>query len=146
MVAGSWCQNASMAAVIPLPTKGPEDYKRVLDNLMSCVWRLVKYLCERVHTDEEKRTGRMVKLQMFGGVQTDPRPNTTVCPLVCCVNSLAFWKIASFHIHHCLHDWRTGSNDGNPTKLVKVNDFIKRVKKMEARKQGAESQTCQINA
>jgi hypothetical protein len=32
---------------------------------------------------------------------------------------------------------------GNPTKSVEVNDFIKRVKKLEARKQGAESQTCQ---
>jgi hypothetical protein len=40
-----------------------------------------------------------------------------------------------------LHGWRSGSNDGNPTKCAEVNDFIKYIKKLEARKQGAESQT-----
>jgi hypothetical protein len=76
-------------------------------------------------------------------VLTDPGPNTTIRPLVC-ANTLAFWKKAiSFHmLPDRLHGWRTGSNDGNPTKLVEVNDFIKRVKKLEAKKQGAESQTC----
>jgi hypothetical protein len=35
----------------------------------------------------------------------------------------------------CLHGWHLGSNYGNPTKSVEVNDFIK---KLEARKQGAD--------
>ena len=38
-----------------------------------------------------------------------------------------------------LHGWRSGSNDGNPTKSAEVNDSVKRVKKLEARKQGADS-------
>ena len=150
MVAGvRWCQNASMAAVIPSPTKGPRDYKRVLDNLMSSVHRLEagqEYSYERVYTDEEKREitptelVRWLNLRTFG-VLTDPGPNTTIRPLVR-ANTLAFWKKAiSFHMPDRLHGWRTGSNDGNPTKSVEVNDFIKRVKKLEARKQGAESQT-----
>ena len=69
--------------------------------------------------------------------------NVTICPLVR-ANSLDFWKKAiSFRMPDCLHGWRTGTNDGNPTKLAEVNDFIKRVKKLEARKQGVEFQTCQ---
>ena len=43
-----------------------------------------------------------------------------------------------------LHGWQSGSNYGNPTKSAEMNDFIKRVKKLETtRKQGAESQTWQ---
>lgn len=57
-------------------------------------------------------------------------------------NTLAFWKKAvSFYMPNRLHGWRSGSNDGNPTKCAEVNDFIKYIKKLEARKQGAESQT-----
>jgi hypothetical protein len=33
-----------------------------------------------------------------------------------------------FYMPDCLHGWRLGSNDGNPTKSVEVNDFIKREK------------------
>ena len=40
-----------------------------------------------------------------------------------------------------LHGWCAGSNDGNPTKCAEVNDFVKYIKKLEARKQGAASQT-----
>jgi hypothetical protein len=40
----------------------------------------------------------------------------------------------------CLHGWRSGSNDGNPTKCAEVNNFIKDIKKLEAWKQGADSQ------
>jgi len=142
-------KNAPMAAEIPSPTKGPRDYKRVLDNLMSSVHRLEadqEYPYDRVYTDEEKREitptelVRWLNLRTFG-VLTDPGPNTLIRPLVR-ANTLAFWKKAiSFHMPDRLHGWRTGSNDGNPTRSVEVNDFIKRVKKLEARKQGAESQT-----
>jgi hypothetical protein len=59
-------------------------------------------------------------------------------------DTLAFWKKAvSLHMPDCLHGWRSGSNDGNPTKSAEMNDFIKRVKKLQIRKQGAESQTQQ---
>ncbi len=72
---------------------------------------------------------------------TDPGPNTAIRPLVH-ANTLAFWKkVISFHMPDHLHaGWRSGSNDGNPTKSAEMNDFIKRIKKLESRKQGAESQ------
>jgi hypothetical protein len=57
-------------------------------------------------------------------------------------NTVAFWKKAiSFYMPDRLHGWRTGSNDGNPTKCAEVNDFVKYLRKLEARKQGAESKT-----
>jgi hypothetical protein len=57
-------------------------------------------------------------------------------------NTVAFWKKAiSFYMPDRLHGWRTGSNDGNPTKCAEVNDFVKNLKKLEARKQGADSKT-----
>ena len=129
--------------------KGPREYKRVLDSLMSSVHRLApeqEYSYEREYTDEEKRQitpeelVRWLSMRTFG--TTNPsEPNVTIRPLVR-ANTLAFWKKAiSFHMPDRLHGWRTGSNDGNPTKSAEVNDFVKRVKKLEARKQGAESQT-----
>ena len=42
-----------------------------------------------------------------------------------------------------LHSLQNGSNDGNPTKCAEVNDFVKYLKKLEARKQGANSETRQ---
>ncbi len=83
-----------------------------------------------MYTDKELREitptelVRCLTLQTFG-VLSDLGPNTTIHPLVC-VNTLAFWKKAiSFHMPDRLHGWRTWSNDGNPTKSVEVNDFIK---------------------
>jgi hypothetical protein len=116
---------------------------------MSSVHRLApeqEYSYEREYTDEEKRQitpeelVRWLSMRTFG--TTNPsEPNVTIRPLVR-ANTLAFWKKAiSFHMPDRLHGWRTGSNDGNPTKSAEVNDFVKRVKKLEARKQGAESQT-----
>ncbi len=118
---------------------------------MSSVHRLVEegqeeFRYKHEYTDAEMRQVtpselvRWLNMQTFG--VTDPGPNTTIWPLVR-ANTLAFWKKAiSFHIMpDCLHGWRSGSNDGNPTKSAEMNDFIKRVKKLETRKQGAESQT-----
>jgi hypothetical protein len=120
MVAGvRWCQNASMAAVIPSPTKGPRDYKRVLDNLMSSVHHLEagqEYSYEQVYMDEEKREitptelVRWLNLRTFG-VLTDTGPNTTISPLVG-ANTLVFWKKAiSFHMSDKYKQarWFTGS-------------------------------------
>ena len=140
---------SSMANVPPASTKGgPRDYKRILDNLMSSVHRLEvgqEYPYTREYTDDKKRQitptelVRWLNMRTFGS--TDPEPNATIRPLVR-ANTLAFWKKAiSFHMPDRLHPWRTGSSDGNPTRSVEMNDFIKRVKKLEARKQGAESQT-----
>ena len=50
-------------------------------------------------------------------------------------------KAISFYRPDCLHGWRTGSNDGIPTKCAEVNDFVNYLRKLEARKQGAESKT-----
>ena len=133
---------------MPLPTQGPRDYKRILDNLMSSVHRLEvgqEYPYTREYTDDEKRQitpkelVRWLNMRTFGS--PNPEPNVTIRPLVR-ANTLAFWKKAiSFHMPDRLIPWRSGSNDGNPTRSVEMNDFIKRVKKLEARKQGAESQT-----
>jgi hypothetical protein len=61
-------------------------------------------------------------------------------------NTLAFWKkaVSFYSMPDCLHDWHSGLNVGNPTKCAEVNDFIKyikHIKQLEARKQGADSQT-----
>jgi hypothetical protein len=104
-----------------------------------------EYEFNRVYTDAEKRQVtpeellRWLNLRTFG--IPDPAPDTRIRPLVR-ANTIAFWKKAiSFHMPDRLHGWRTGSNDGNPTKCAEVNDFVKFVKKLEARKQGAASQT-----
>jgi hypothetical protein len=56
-------------------------------------------------------------------------------------STLAFWKKAvSFYMPDCLHGWCSGSNEGDPTTCAEVNNFIKYIEKLEARKQGADSQ------
>ena len=86
---------------------------------------------------------RWLNMRTFG--ITDPGPNTTIQPLVR-ENTLAFWKneISLFPMPDCLQGWRSRSTkDGYPTKSAEMNDFIKRVKKLETRKEGAESQAQQ---
>jgi hypothetical protein len=57
-------------------------------------------------------------------------------------NTVAFWmKAIFFYMPNRLHGWQTGSNDGNPTKCAEVNDVVKYLKQLEARKQGADSKT-----
>ena len=115
---------------------------------MSSIHRLgpgQQYESTRVYTDAEKRQVTPEELMRWLHIRTfgieDPTPDTTRRPLVR-ANTIAFWKKAiSFYMPDRLHGWRTGSNDGNPTKCAEVNDFVKYVKKQEARKQGAASQT-----
>jgi hypothetical protein len=115
---------------------------------MSSVHRLEvgqEYSFEREYTDDEKRQVTPAEMVRWLNVRTFGVPNPgseeSIRPLVR-AHTLAFWKKAiSFHMPDRLHGWRSGSNDGNPTKSVEVNDFIKRVKKLEARKQGADSKT-----
>ncbi|KAI2497781.1 hypothetical protein MHU86_16723 [Fragilaria crotonensis] len=128
--------------------RGQKVYKRILDSLMSSVHRLgpgQQYEYNRVYTEAEKRQVtpeellRWLNMRRFG--VPDPAPDTMIRPLVR-ANTIAFWKKAiSFHMPDRLDGWRTGSNDGNPIKCAEVNDFVKYVKKLEARKQGAASQT-----
>ena len=124
--------------------KGPREYKRVLDSLMSSVHCLApeqEYPYELEYTDKEKRQitpeelVRWLSMRTFG--TTNPsEPNVTIRPLVR-ANTLAFWKKAiSVHMPDCLHGWRTESNDGNPTKSAEVNDFVRQVKKLEAKNKG----------
>jgi hypothetical protein len=116
---------------------------------MSSVHRLEAgndYSIEREYTDDEKRQVtpeelvRWLNLQTFGVPNPGP-DDESIQPLVC-ANTLAFWKKAiSFYMPNRLHGWRSGSKDGNPTKSAEVNDFVKRIKKLEARKQGADSKS-----
>jgi hypothetical protein len=116
---------------------------------MSSVHRLEAgndYSIEREYTDDEKRQVtpeelvRWLNLQTFGVPNPGP-DDESIRPLVR-ANTLAFWKKAiSFYMPNRLHGWRSGSKDGNPTKSAEVNDFVKRIKKLEARKQGADSKS-----
>ena len=55
-------------------------------------------------------------------------------------SSLEFYKKAlSFYMPNRLMVWNEISNCGNPTRCTLINDLIKRVKKMEVRKQGVPS-------
>ncbi len=125
--------------------RGQKVYKQILDSLMSSVDHLEpgnEYECDRVYTDAEKRRVELIRwlnIRTFG--DPDPAPDLVIKPLVR-ANNVAFWKKAiSFHMPDRLHGWQTGSNDGNCTKGAEVNDFVKYLKKLEARKESAASQT-----
>jgi hypothetical protein len=128
--------------------RGQKIYKQILDSLMSSVDHLKpgnEYECDRVYTDAEKRRVTPRELILWLNIRTfgdpDPAPDLVIKPLVR-ANTVAFWKKAiSFHMPNRLDGWQTGSNDGNPTKCAEVNDFVKYLKKLKARKQGAASQT-----
>jgi hypothetical protein len=67
----------------------------------------------------------MVNVRTFGVVLGRGTDVATIQPLVL-ANTLAFWKKAlSFYMPNCLHGWRSGRNDGNPTKSAEVNDKFK---------------------
>ena len=115
---------------------------------MSSIHRLEagqEYSYEHDYTDEEKRQVTPAELVRWFNIRTfgvsDPPVVGTIRPLVR-ANTLAFWKKAiSFFMPDRLHGWRSGTNDGNPTKSAKVNDYIRHIKRLETRKQGAQSQT-----
>ena len=131
-----------------MTVSGQKVYKRILDSLMSSVHRRIqgeRYEYGQVYTAEEMRqvtpeeSMRWLNIQTF--VVADAGRDIAIKPKVR-ANTLAFWKKAvSFYMPDRLHGWRSGSNDGNPTKCAEVNDSIKYIKKLEARKQGADSQT-----
>ena len=78
-----------------------------------------------------------MNMRAFGMVT--PGPNDK--PSHCRSSSLEYWKKAiSFFMPNKNHQWNEMTNSGNPTRSQDVNDLIKRVKRFEIRKQGAEPQ------
>ena len=76
-------------------------------------------------------------LKVFG--TTDPDEDCT--PKLGRSSSLLYYKKAiSFFMPNKLLGWNVQSSSENPTKSVLVNNIINKVKKMEVRKQGKESQ------
>ena len=123
-------------------------YKQKLDSLMSSVHWLGPgelYDCECVYTENEKRQVTLEELMRWLNTRTfgvpKPRPQMAIRPLVRAKTVAFFKKAISFSMPDLLHGWRTGSNDGNPTKCAEVNYFVKNFRKLEARQQGPVSKT-----
>jgi hypothetical protein len=77
-----------------------------------------------------------MNLHCFG----TPDPALDADPKLARSNTLQFYKKAiSFFMSNCLITWNSSRMDGNPTKSLEMNGLIKRVKKKEVRKQGADS-------
>ena len=123
-------------------------YKGTLDSLMSFVHELDNatggYGRDRVYTAEEMNAitpdhvVRWMKLKTYG----TPDPDDDANPTGARSNSLKYWKKAlSFFMPNRLLGWNENRGEGNPTRCAMVNDLIKRVKRKEARKQGAPSRT-----
>ena len=65
-------------------------------------------------------------------------PLSTDWPTLCCATSLEFLKKAISHFSpHKYASWNVESGFGNPTKLVVVNNIIKKTHFAEVSKQGA---------
>ena len=76
-----------------------------------------------------------------------PSPGPDDNPTVGRSSSLEYYKkaISSF-MPHRLQPWNSITNFGNPTRLVEVNNLIKRVKKKEVRKLGKPSKARRASA
>jgi hypothetical protein len=123
-------------------------YKRIVDVFMSFIHgrggegQEGEYLLDHAYSKEELLRITPVDLIRWLNVKTfgaeNPEHNAT--PLVR-ASTLDFWKkaISSF-MPDRLMQWSVGRNEGNPTRSIEVNSLLKHVRKMEARKQGAESQ------
>jgi hypothetical protein len=122
----------------------------ILDSLMSFVHEVEfgrKYDNDREYTNEEllqvtpNHVLKWMLLCTFGSTDVGVISDTTR-PMVR-ANTLQFWKksISFFMPDRLQACWSTGRGEGNPTKCLEVNDLIKKVKRLKARKQGASSQT-----
>jgi hypothetical protein len=70
---------------------------------------------------------------------TEPAPDAN--PTNARSSSLMYWKKAiSFFMPNRLMAWNAITGHGNLTRSIEVNELIKKVKKKEVRKQGADSQ------
>jgi hypothetical protein len=110
-----------------------DRYKSILDSLMSFLHQNdEKYGKEKVYSQEELNrilpddVVRWMKLRSFG----TPDPELDADPKLARSNTLQFYKKAiSFFIPNRLISWNTTRMEGNPTKSLEVNAFIKMVKK-----------------
>lgn len=91
-----------------------------------------KYGKEKQYSQEElneispNNVVRWMKLQCFGM----PDPKLDADPKLARSNTLQFYKKAvSFFIPNRISSWNTTRMEGNPTKSLEVNAFIKMVKK-----------------
>ena len=120
-------------------------YKSILDALMSFIDGLgegEEYGKEKVYSQVELNrvtpddVVRWMNLRCFG----TPDPALDADPKLARSNTLQFYKKAiSFFMPNRLITWNSSRMEGNPTKSLEVNGLIKRVKKKEVRKQGADS-------
>jgi hypothetical protein len=79
---------------------------------------------------------RWLCVQAYG----TPEPGPDANPTLARSNSLKYWKKGiSFFMPNKLMSWNAFSGVGNPTKLVEVNELIKKVGKKEVRHQGAQT-------
>ena len=68
-------------------------------------------------------------------------PDDDATPKLGRSSSLMFYKKAiSYFMPHKLIGWNIEAGTGSPTKSIEVNDVVKKVQKMEVRKQGKSSQ------
>ena len=89
-----------------------------------------------------QQVANYMKMMTFGSENPAPDANPTGRRS----NTLSFVKKALSFFMPNREKWSVTRMEGNPTMSQDVNDLIKRVKKKEARKQGAESKTqCPMN-
>jgi hypothetical protein len=120
-----------------------DRYKSILDSLMSFLHQNdEKYGKEKVYSQEELNCilpDDVVCWMKLSSVGT-PDPKLDADPKLARSNTLQFYKKAIlFFIPNCLNSWNTTRMEGNRTKSLEVNAFIKMVEKKEVRKQGAVS-------
>mmetsp|Transcript_26866 Transcript_26866/g.38107 ORF Transcript_26866/g.38107 Transcript_26866/m.38107 type:complete len:262 (+) Transcript_26866:298-1083(+) len=118
-------------------------YKPTLVKLMSFLDN-VQYEKNHIFTAEQlgaltpNDVLRWMNVQTFG----IPNPALDANRTLAWSNTIKYWKKALSHfMPNRLMPWNRLSNQGNPTKSTEILDLIKRVKKKEARKEGAPSHT-----
>jgi hypothetical protein len=125
-------------------------YKSTLDQLMTFLHRDGamdgavggRYTRNRQYTVDELiaiTPEDIVRWMTWKAYGENPAPGAG--PTFARSNSLAFYKKAISHFMPNINlNWNSVTKDGNPTKSPPVNKFIAKVKKAEARNEGAESQ------
>ena len=94
---------------------------------------------EKIHllTLQPRDVCAYFNLKAFGTVN----PDADTTPKQGRSSSLMFYKKAiSYFMPNKLISWQIESGIGNPTKSIEVNNLVKKVQKMEVRKQGKQSQ------
>ena len=135
-------QNKAQRALRFLDGTG-KQYKPSLNSLTSFIAG-EPFACNYIYSDAElcaiqpKHVPRWMNFRTFGTII----PAVDANPIGARLSSLQNLKKAiSFFHTDVLLVWSTGNNEGNPTRSIKINHLIKRVKRKEVRKQGVLSQT-----